>query len=100
MTATPAQMSAIIRRAVDDTARAMARDGVHLTWSQADEIGDVEIDWLRHVLGLRVETDMDGVHCTPPEPDPWEPGPDDCADCGGSTAYGSRDPHACPARRP
>ena len=62
--ATKDQMATIDAQRVDDVARDMARDGVDLSYSQADRIGDTGLDWLRTRLGLTcVETD-ECVECS------------------------------------
>lgn len=65
--ATDEQMVEIRRAAVNDITRAIARDGVRLTWSQAEDLGDVATDWLCKRLGLRSSTDSDGVTFAPGE---------------------------------
>jgi hypothetical protein len=64
-TATEVQLAAIAARAVDDVARAIARDGLVLTWEQAEEIGDAGGQWLRDRLGLRATTSDRGVTYRP-----------------------------------
>lgn len=63
--ATRTQISTILAAAVNATARAMAQKGVALSHKQADEIGDLGVDWLKNRLNLQVvETDQ-GVVCIP-----------------------------------
>lgn len=63
MTATREQIATIEAQAYNDCARAMARDGVDLSYAQADRIGDAGIAWLEQRLGLRcLETDS-GMQC-------------------------------------
>lgn len=59
--ATDTHIATIRARAYNETAREMARTGVYITHEQADEIGDVGMDWLRTRLGLEIETDDRGV---------------------------------------
>lgn len=59
--ATTEQIETIRAQRVDDTACAMMRDGVTLTWEQADALGDDVLDWIERRLGLRVETTHAGV---------------------------------------
>lgn len=60
--ATVEQIATIRARRVDDTARAMARHGVSLTWGQAETIGDEGCDWIARRLGLTKTTGDEGVH--------------------------------------
>lgn len=63
--ATREQIETIELRAFNDCAREMARDGVGLTFKQADDLGGQALDWLSKRLGLRVtETDC-GVTAKP-----------------------------------
>lgn len=61
LTPTPAQLRSLRRRAVNDTTRAIARWGVRLTWAQADDLGELVLDWMRQRLDLTSETDEDGI---------------------------------------
>lgn len=63
--ATPAQLSTIRDRRVDDEARDMMATGVTLSHDQADELGDEACDWIASRLGLHVATDDRGVRYTP-----------------------------------
>lgn len=60
--ATEQQLATIRARRVDDTARAMMRDGVTLTWDEAGIVGDEACDWIARRLGLATSTDEAGVH--------------------------------------
>ena len=60
--ATAKQIATIRARRVDDTARAMMRHGVSLTWRQAKAIGDEGCDWIARRLFLVRTTDESGVH--------------------------------------
>jgi len=60
--ATKQQMATIQARRVDDTARAMMRDGLSLTWDEAGIVGDEACDWIARRLGLARTTDEAGVH--------------------------------------
>ena len=60
--ATRKQMRTISHRRIDDTARAMMRTGVTLTWPQSEQLGDEAGDWIRTRLALPVvETSHAGV---------------------------------------
>jgi hypothetical protein len=61
--ATQDEMQTIMARAYNDTARDMERDGVTLTYAQADRIGDDGIDWLTKRLGLSCHETDGGVEC-------------------------------------
>jgi len=63
--ATADQLGVIRRRAYDQVARDMARDGVRLSWEQADDLGDEAIDWMRSRLGLKSMTDDRGLTFRP-----------------------------------
>lgn len=60
-----AEIAAIEARRVDDTARAMMREGLRLTFAQADGIGDAGIAWLAVRLRLTIRATDTGVDCTP-----------------------------------
>ena len=63
--ATGAQIETIEANAYNDLARQMEAQGIHLTHDQADQIGDLGLDWLTRRLGLTVEADAHGVTFTP-----------------------------------
>jgi hypothetical protein len=68
ITATETHLATIRARRIDDTARAMLREGVTLTHEQADELGDDGLAWIASRLGLSVvETDL-RVECSPAAP--------------------------------
>ena len=54
-------MDAIEHRAINDVTREIQRDGIVLTWDEADRIGDAGAQWLRDRLGLTAETAENGV---------------------------------------
>lgn len=59
------QIRALRQRAVNDATRAIARDGITLTHAVADSLGEEVLAWARQRLGVRVETDSDGVRLVP-----------------------------------
>ena len=52
----------IRQQSYNDFAREMRAQGVHLTFDQFDEIGDLGRDWLRRRLGLSLRAADDGVY--------------------------------------
>lgn len=64
-TASRAQIQTILSARVDSVARKIEMNGLALTHRQADEIGDLGIDWLKNRLGLQVVETDHGVVCTP-----------------------------------
>lgn len=65
MHATEEQLATIRARAVNGTARAMMRDGVTMTWEQADELGAAAIQWIESRLDMVCEMTTEAVVCTP-----------------------------------
>jgi hypothetical protein len=63
--ATASEVATIRAARVDTIARRMMARGVRLSHDQADDLGDVGIDWLRTRLGLTVTTDDRGVLALP-----------------------------------
>lgn len=59
--ASDALLEGIIRRALTPAVCAAMRTGFCLTWEQAEELGDMERDWIRYRMELDVETDNEGV---------------------------------------
>jgi hypothetical protein len=60
--ATVEQIATIRARRVDDTAREMMREGVSLTWEEAETVGDEGCAWIARRLGLTKAADAEGVH--------------------------------------
>lgn len=63
--ATKQQLKTIEARAYNDTAREMEREGVTLTYRQADALGAAALDWLARRLNLNVTENDSGVDCAP-----------------------------------
>ncbi len=57
------QLKTIAARRIDNTARAMMRNGVTLTHEQSDTLGEEGMAWIRTRLGLVVRTTDTGVVC-------------------------------------
>ena len=68
-----AQIRALRLRAVNGVTRAIARDGLSLSHQEADSLGEEVLAWARQRLGVRVETDSDGVRLVPETPPAMDP---------------------------
>lgn len=58
-------MQSLRAMALDDNARAIARNGVTLTHADVEDLGEEVIDWMRRRLDLTDESDADGVAFRP-----------------------------------
>lgn len=56
-----AKMQTIQSMAYNDIAREMQTNGLELTYAEIGLLGDDKIDWLTKRLGLRAETNCNGV---------------------------------------
>lgn len=65
ITATATHLEQLRLRAVNDVTREIAAQGVRLTHEQADDLGEVVIDWMRGELDLAIYTDDVGVTLAP-----------------------------------
>lgn len=68
-----AEVAALRLRAVNDATRTVARDGLSLSHQEADSLGEEVLAWARQRLGVRVETDSDGVRLVPETPPAMDP---------------------------
>jgi hypothetical protein len=64
-TATEVQIIQLRRRAVNDVTREIMANGIKLTWEQADDLGDMVLDWMGKRLGLKSRTTDAGITFTP-----------------------------------
>lgn len=64
-TARTAQIEQLRCMAVNATTRAIAADGIELTYAQADDLGEVVLDWMTSRLGLSISETDSGVVATP-----------------------------------
>lgn len=51
--------------AVNDVTRAIAVEGIELTYDEADDLGEVVLDWMHNRLGLTISETDEGVVATP-----------------------------------
>lgn len=51
--------------AVNDVTRAIAAEGIELTYDEADDLGEVVLDWMHNRLGLTISETDEGVVATP-----------------------------------
>lgn len=62
---TPEDIAQIRLMAVNDRTRKFGEHGIRLSHDEADEIGEVALDWLRDRFDLRLVTDDRGTMLLP-----------------------------------